>query len=392
MAKLQCHAGGGGHSLDLTYQWFHENTETPLASPSGPHHTIHSARLADAGQYWCQTKRGRDLSMLSHPVRLCITEVPVPRAELQTGWSEVFPSETVEMNCSIGAGPDRWTYTWYRGGQEVQRPADGLKLITSWADVFPTEKVELSCRVEGSSAWTYEWYRGGQKMEVGEDGSILSIVASTSGHAGRYTCRGRHRSRSVTTDNSDGLTLDVYEVPVPRAELQTGWSEVFPSETVEMNCSIGAGPDRWTYTWYRGGQEVQRPADGGTYWCTATRGHRNRPFTTRPSPVQKLSVSDIPKPSLKLITSWADVFPTEKVELSCRVEGSSAWTYEWYRGGQKMEVGEDGSILSIVASTSGHAGRYTCRGRHRSRSVTTDNSDRLTLNVYGESMVASGFY
>lgn len=107
---------------------------------------------------------------------------------------------------------------------------------------------------------------------------------------------------------------------------------------------------------------------------------------------RRVSLQDIPKPSVRLITPWADVFPTEKVELSCRVEGSSAWRYRWYRDAREMEVGGDGSTLTITAATPGHAVRYMCRGRHRSRSVTTYNSAELTLNVYGESMVASGFY
>lgn len=105
----------------------------------------------------------------------------------------------------------------------------------------------------------------------------------------------------------------------------------------------------------------------------------------------RVSLQDIPKPSVQLITLWPDVFPTEKVELGCRVEGSSVWRFTWYRNGSEIEAVGDGATLTIRDATAGHSGQYVCEGRHSSRSVTTNTSDGLTLQVYGESTVASGY-
>jgi len=98
----------------------------------------------------------------------------------------------------------------------------------------------------------------------------------------------------------------------------------------------------------------------------------------------------VPVPSLELLSGWLDVFPSERVELRCGVQGSSDWTYTWTRGRQKVEsdqtvsIDPEGATLSIVSAEQKHSGEYSCLGQHKTRPVTTESSKSVSLSVYGE--------
>ena len=102
-------------------------------------------------------------------VGLC-AEIPVPSVALQTPWSPVFTSESVELKCSMEDSPDLWTYTWYRGGQEVV-PAAGVSF--------------------------------------GSEGSVLTISQVRPEHAGQYTCTGQLKGRPVKSEPSKPQSLEV---------------------------------------------------------------------------------------------------------------------------------------------------------------------------------------
>lgn len=106
---------------------------------------------------------------------------------------------------------------------------------------------------------------------------------------------------------------------------------------------------------------------------------------------------DIPVPSLELQTPWSDVFPSERVELTCKIEGSSDWTYSWYQRGQKVKddqyvsLSADGSSLNM-SITAEHAGDYTCNGQHKSRPVETEHSNAQILTVHRECAAWLNFF
>lgn len=98
---------------------------------------------------------------------------------------------------------------------------------------------------------------------------------------------------------------------------------------------------------------------------------------------------EIPVPSLRPQTSWLDVFPTEFVKLSCGMDGTTDWTYTWYKDRQKVQADNvsfdsDAMTLSIESASASHAGRYECSGKLKSRSVYSNLSSERTLDVYGE--------
>ncbi|CAL8256007.1 unnamed protein product [Gadus morhua 'NCC'] len=453
--ELSCTVEG---SSEWNITWFRDSKEIQadhvVLSTDGTTLSIPAASVVDAGKYMCEGQhKNRTLTPYkSDELTLKVDEIPVPSVALQTPWSAFFTSESVELKCSMEDSPDLWTYTWYRGGVSLGSegsdltisqvrpehagqytctgqlkgrpvksehskaqslevkgiPKPAIKLNTAWSQVFYTERLELSCTVEGSSEWKFTWFRDSKVIQadhvaLSTDGTTLSIPAASIGDAGKYMCKGQHKNRTLTTYNSDKLTLKVDEIPVPSVALQTPWSAVFTSESVELKCSMEDSPDLWTYTWYRGGQEVVpaagvsfgsegsvltisqvRPEHAGQYTCTGKL--KGRPVKSEPSKAQSLKVKGIPKPAIKLNTAWSQVFYTERVELSCTVEGSSEWKFTWFRDSKEIQadhvvLSTDGTTLSIPAASIGDAGKYMCKGQHKNRTLTTYNSDKLTLKV-----------
>lgn len=100
---------------------------------------------------------------------------------------------------------------------------------------------------------------------------------------------------------------------------------------------------------------------------------------------------DIPVPSLNLRTQWVDLFPTESVTLNCGMVSSSDWTYKWFRDDQEIHqedravsFGTDGATLTISSASALHHGRYSCSGQLKDRSVYSNRTSGLTLDVYGK--------
>lgn len=101
-------------------------------------------------------------------------------------------------------------------------------------------------------------------------------------------------------------------------------------------------------------------------------------------------VSEIPVPSLKLLTRWSDVFPAETVAMKCEMDDSSDWTFTWYNDGLMVQADNVVSFdaneasLSINSASAAHAGTYRCMGHLNKRSVSSSHSSEHNLTVYGE--------
>lgn len=93
---------------------------------------------------------------------------------------------------------------------------------------------------------------------------------------------------------------------------------------------------------------------------------------------------EIPVPTLKLVTKWPDVFPTESVNMSCEMQKDSAnWTYAFYRDGTKVQH-YNSDNLSITSASTSDGGSYSCSGKLKSRDVYSTKSSPLNLHVDGE--------
>lgn len=99
---------------------------------------------------------------------------------------------------------------------------------------------------------------------------------------------------------------------------------------------------------------------------------------------------EIPSPKVEKRTSWLHVFPTESVRLSCEMDNSSDWMFTWYKDGQEVHAGQgvsfdqDATVLSINWASASHRGQYSCSGKHKQRSVSSNITSGLQLDVYGE--------
>ncbi|XP_030201066.1 basement membrane-specific heparan sulfate proteoglycan core protein isoform X5 [Gadus morhua] len=466
--ELSCTVEG---SSEWKFTWFRDSKEIKadhvVLSTDGTTLSIPAASVVDAGEYMCKGQhKNRNLTTHnSDELPLTVNGIPKPAIKLNTAWSQVFYTERVELSCTV-EGSSEWKFTWFRDSKEIQAdhvvlstdgttlsipaasigdagkymckgqhknrtlttynsdkltlkvdeiPVPSVALQTPWSAVFTSESVELKCSMEDSpDLWTYTWYRGGQEVvqeagvSFGSEGSDLTISQVRPEPAGQYTCTGQLKGRPVKSEPSKPQSLEVKEIPVPSVALQTPWSPVFTSESVELKCSMEDSPDLWTYTWYRGGQEVVqeaavsfgsegsvltisqvRPEHAGQYTCTGQL--KGRPVKSEPSKPQSLEVKEIPVPLVALQTPWPDVFPSEKAEMNCKMQDSpDDWTYTWYRGGQKMAVqepgvsfGSDGSQLVISSARQEHEGEYNCTGQLKGRApVTSEHSKPLSLSVY----------
>ncbi|KAG9332412.1 hypothetical protein JZ751_014510, partial [Albula glossodonta] len=240
----------GGDPAGWEYLWYKDTQGTALPNTDssrtdGSSYTISSAALSHSGEYWCRAARGRRsfYSEYSGSVTLDISVPPQAELTVQSGWTEVFPTERVTLRCEIQGSSTEWMYRWYRDGQEL-----------------PVGKADSSSG----------------------NGDTYTILSADQSHTGLYTCRGQHKKRGfqsticsavklhvlrkipkpVITQNPPGAEVYTGERVTlsspPQAELtvQSGWTEVFPTERVTLRCEIQGSSTEWMYRWYRDGQEL----------------------------------------------------------------------------------------------------------------------------------------
>uniref|UniRef100_A0A3P8S437 Ig-like domain-containing protein n=1 Tax=Amphiprion percula TaxID=161767 RepID=A0A3P8S437_AMPPE len=282
-------------------------------------------------------------------------------------------------------------------------PVPVLQQTSGWLEIFPSEKVKFSCTISGSSDWTFTWYRNGDKIDADAnfsfpgDGSVLTITAAT--NSGKYTCKGQHKTKSVMTQSSNSLELKVHaNRPKPKLSRGSDYQEMFPGESITFACLVDMSVG-WQYLWYHNGREIPAAdrnmytiepvahSDNGQYHCKAKRGKDQ--FYTEESEPTHLRVSDPPTPTLKLLSTWSDVFEGEIVEFSCEVS-SSDWMSKWYRNEVKLQededtiVDEEGLELNITSVTKAHQGDYVCRAQLILRRVTSGASNSINIKVYDD--------
>uniref|UniRef100_A0A8C2ZIF9 Ig-like domain-containing protein n=1 Tax=Cyclopterus lumpus TaxID=8103 RepID=A0A8C2ZIF9_CYCLU len=346
------------------------------------------------------------------------SDPPKPSLKLLSSWPDVFEKETVELSCEVNIDVSSgWKY-WFRDGIELRAttethkiPIPSLKLITAWIDVFPTESVKIrltqdpeykvmfpgesvsfSCHINGSFGWTYMWYK--DSVQLNASGSKYSLNSVKTSNRGAYECRAKRGS-------DQAFLTDVRKQPKPLMTQQPDVEKVYTGESVSFECKVELSSG-WAYHWYKDGTQLPintnsfniRDANltnGGAFVCLAIRDKTM--YKTQPSDGRILRVSEIPVPSLKLITPWLDVFPTESVKFNCWMDGSTDWKYMWFKDSKLVLEDNTASFnaatLSISSASASHHGRYSCSGKLKSRTVSSVFSEGLTLDVYGEDFFPS---
>ncbi|XP_073326373.1 hemicentin-1 [Pagrus major] len=281
-------------------------------------------------------------------------------------------------------------------------PVPSLQQQSAWLDVFPSEKVVLNCSVAGSSDWSFTWSRSGQDIQASDpsvslsaEGSVLTVTADAQTSSGSYSCKGLHKTKGVTTPESNTLKLTVYpNVPKPTLSQSPDYAEMFPKETVTFTCTVDVSSE-WEYLWYHNGIEIQAPngnsfridsidhPHSGDYHCKAKRGS----FYTDDSNKTTLKVSDPPKPFLKVLTPWEEVFVNETVDFGCEVD-SPDWAFTWYRnqvqikGDPYLSPDRDEPYFNITSITQDYQGGYACKAHLETRGVISEFSNTVDIIVY----------
>uniref|UniRef100_A0A668VRG8 Ig-like domain-containing protein n=1 Tax=Oreochromis aureus TaxID=47969 RepID=A0A668VRG8_OREAU len=219
------------------------------------------------------------------------------------------------------------------------------------------------------------------------------IEAGTSEHTisisegGIYYCRGGRGDPVFSTEDSSDVTVKEAIPSKPTVTLQPSWTQIYSGETVTVRCEIQGGEGaQWTYEW-RAAKLNTPPtsnehriirateSDSGGYSC---RGRRDY-FFSEWSDIITLTVSSS-KPRATL-TAQSSVIPAGgSVTLSCSVEGSAGWKFDWFRRdsisskAQLMRGNEANRVISVS-----QGGLYHCRGGRGDPVYYTEDSSDVTV-------------
>ncbi|XP_040007920.1 hemicentin-1 isoform X2 [Xiphias gladius] len=433
-----------GISSGWEYLWYKDGK---ALLHNGSSFNIRDASSSDSGTYECMAKREESMYHGERSDRriLQISEIPVPTLKPMTQWLDVFPTESVKLSCGMQRGSD-WIYMWYKDGQKVQADNtvsfdlngatlsissasakhagqyhckghlqdrsvsssasseltltvyDKIPSVTLTQDpeynvMFPGESVSFSCHINVSSGWEYVWYKDGNQPNV--SGNMFSINSVGKKNGGSYTCKARRGGNQFFF--SQVMHVEVKEKkPKPLMTQKPDVDTLYIGESVSFECKVEISSG-WEYLWYKDGKALLHigssfnirdasSSDSGTYECMAKRDKSM--YHAERSDRRILQISEIPVPSLKQMTQWLDVFPTESVKLSCGMQRGSDWIYMWYKDGQKVQADNtvsfdlNGATLSISSASASYRGQYSCLGKLKSRPVTSNPSSELTLSVY----------
>uniref|UniRef100_A0A8C9SLA9 Ig-like domain-containing protein n=1 Tax=Scleropages formosus TaxID=113540 RepID=A0A8C9SLA9_SCLFO len=152
-------------------------------------------------------------------------------------------------------------------------------------------------------------------------------------------------------------------VPQPVLSLQSGWTNMFLTETVTLRCDVQGISSHWVYKWYRDGQEIPISGDGDTYTIlSAARSHSGQ-YQCRGELPERLSYFAF---TLTCCTTFLlYIYTGERLSLTCTVDGdSTGWKYLWYKDTQGAVLSNtdsdrtDGSSYTINSAAPSHSGQY----------------------------------
>ncbi|KAL4658550.1 Fc receptor-like protein 5 isoform X1 [Arapaima gigas] len=194
---LTCAVTGSDPDMEWEYLWIklrngEENSLSNIKGAQPSKFTIDKVKEADSAQYWCTAKtQNQTFTSLSHTVQ--VTAPPQAVLSLQSGQTEMFP----------------------------------------------TERATLRCDLQGSSShWDYKWYKDGQKLP-GNIGKNYLIPSATVADSGKYTCVGQYHRGKLSSKESKSISIEVSALPKAVLTLQSEWTEMFPTEKATLRETLG---------------------------------------------------------------------------------------------------------------------------------------------------------
>uniref|UniRef100_A0AAZ1XRU4 Ig-like domain-containing protein n=1 Tax=Oreochromis aureus TaxID=47969 RepID=A0AAZ1XRU4_OREAU len=172
--------------------------------------------------------------------------------------------------------------------------------------------------------------------------------------------------------------------------IEPSWSSFFIGEFVTFKCDMNEGKDTdWWYRISRDGREFLSYRENkdskleiiyadysGEYQCT---GEKKISRVTKNS--NTVSVTVLADKARATLTAGTTIIPVGgSVTLTCSVQSSDGWKYEWFRRTQRTSEVQirDQQNRDIRVS---QGGIYSCRGTRGNPVYYTDISDDVTIEI-----------
>ncbi|XP_055358488.1 leukocyte immunoglobulin-like receptor subfamily A member 4 [Betta splendens] len=156
---------------------------------------------------------------------------------------------------------------------------------------------------------------------------------------------------------------------------------MFSGESITLTCEIhGGGDTQWAYEWTT--TSSNQPAnktgkvlrisradvnDSGNYWCMGRRNYESTQWS------DSITLTVTYKPRASLTSDNTVIAAGGSVTLSCSVDGSDGWKYDWFRSETLIRTNTESS----TRITDG--GNYYCRGGRGTPVYYTQNSVSVTV-------------
>ncbi|XP_066500488.1 carcinoembryonic antigen-related cell adhesion molecule 5-like [Hoplias malabaricus] len=309
--------------------------------------------------------------------------------------SSVSDSNGGQYRCRAGRGNPVY-YTHYSDALWVNvtdNPTAVVSSIKPDVHVFKGENVTLRCDIEAGedTEWNYIWFKDNNELKQFSRSQEITVRSVTESNSGKYTCRGERKSDSQKSEISAAVTLTVSEYK-PRLRVESQ-STVFTGDTVTLSCELPQSTG-WFF-WIKESQylhprQIPAPSHTNTVSVTVTtagetefqcavrlQGHSSDYYS---DPV-KIEVRERPKPTVNVLPAQS-VFFGESVTLTCEIQSTYPWSYEWKKAGVQLRGSQRLNQYLISRVDWSHAGDYTCKGTYSDRIYThTSDSVRLSVSV-----------
>uniref|UniRef100_A0A3P9LUS1 Ig-like domain-containing protein n=1 Tax=Oryzias latipes TaxID=8090 RepID=A0A3P9LUS1_ORYLA len=361
----------------------------------------------------------------SNTLEIKVKDLPIPTVELLTNWRDLFESERVEMSCEVGVSD--WTFSWYKDGvpmnyempklsfPSVTQSNEGkyqCKILlksrgvsselsnsvdiniyaekakphvtksTAFEEMYPGESIQFNCEVRIGTDWNYMWYLNGREIP-GANSPINKMDSISHSNAGQYFCKAKRGQ--FFSEESDKLSLQVSDPPIPAVKLLTNWKDVFESERVEMSCEVGVSD--WTFSWYKDGvpmnyemPKLSIPSvtqiNKGKYQCKVLL--KSRKVSSGLSNSVDINIYEKAKPNVNKSTTFEKMYPGESIQFNCEVTLATDWNYIWYLNGTEIP-GANSPIYKMDSISHSNGGQYFCKAKRGQ--FFSEESDKLSLQV-----------
>ncbi|XP_030581349.1 basement membrane-specific heparan sulfate proteoglycan core protein-like [Archocentrus centrarchus] len=265
--------------------------------------------------------------------------------------------------------------------------------LTTVTTIIPVGgSVTLTCSVGRSAEWKYEWFRRTQRtteVQIRRDDQPNRVIRVSQG--GIYSCRGIIRHRHYIYESDEVIIEITFSNKVAVKQQQHNWPQIFSGETITLTCEVqeGGEPTEWEYGWRGPRQTTQwthnnsltfrvSESSSGDYMCKSRR--RDDSYSsTEWSEAFTLSVTT-GKPRATLTLQSSIIPAGGSVTLSCSVEGSAGWKFDWFRRdsvsteAQLMRGNEAKRDIRVS-----QGGLYHCRGGRGDPAFFSEDSNEVTV-------------